>query len=115
MPTITFTKPINISTQVGDTIYSAPVVNSPGINPFGTVDMSTINVVGEITDISSHTITYNLSGSNPGIGDYIMFSKDNAVNISKLKGYYMSVTMSNNSNSPVELFSIGSEVSESSK
>ena len=44
-----------------------------------------------------------------------MFSKDRRVNNSNLKGYYAEVTFKNNADSPVELFSIGSQVVGSSK
>ena len=44
-----------------------------------------------------------------------MFEKNSQVNSSSIKGYYASVKFINHSTSEVELFSIGSEVSESSK
>ena len=44
-----------------------------------------------------------------------MFSKPIEVNESGLKGYYADVTMNNTSNKYIELFSIGSEISPSSK
>ena len=46
---------------------------------------------------------------------FIMFSKDNKVNLSSMLGYYASVTFKNDSKEKAELFSVGSEVSESSK
>ena len=44
-----------------------------------------------------------------------MFEKDKQVNSSSLIGYYAEVKFVNNSTEKVELFSIGAEVSESSK
>jgi hypothetical protein len=44
-----------------------------------------------------------------------MFSKDNKANLSSLLGYYAEVEFKNNSTDEAELFSIGSEVFESSK
>ena len=48
-------------------------------------------------------------------GGYITCSKNKSVNKSGIKGYYAEVTFKNNANSPVELFSIGSQVIGSSK
>jgi len=47
--------------------------------------------------------------------NFIMFSKDNKVNKNSLVGYYAEVKLENNSSSKAELFSIGSEITESSK
>jgi len=48
-------------------------------------------------------------------GSFIMFSKSNSVNISALKGYYAEVEFKNESSDKIELFSVGSEINESSK
>ena len=45
----------------------------------------------------------------------LLFSKDNKVNTSGLTGYFASVKMSNDSTTTSELFSLGSEVAQSSK
>ena len=48
--------------------------------------------------------------------DFIFFRKNQVVNKSGLKGYYMQTTFKNNDfENPAELFAIGSEVSGSSK
>ena len=47
-------------------------------------------------------------------GDFIMFSKYNQSD-SDVKGYYMEVKLVNNSKQKAELFSLNSEVTESSK
>jgi hypothetical protein len=44
-----------------------------------------------------------------------MFVKDSAVETSSVKGYYNKIVMKNNSKKKAELFSLSSEVSESSK
>ncbi len=50
-----------------------------------------------------------------GQGSFIMFSKDNKVNLSSALGYYASVTFKNNSTEKAELFNVGADVFESSK
>ena len=63
----------------------------------------------------------NIDENNPGggeappLGAYIMFGKDSSVNISGLTGYYADAKFENDSRGKIELFSIGSEISESSK
>jgi hypothetical protein len=46
---------------------------------------------------------------------FIMFSKDNKVNLSSVLGYYASVTFKNDSTEKAELFNVGADVFESSK
>lgn len=48
-------------------------------------------------------------------GDYISFVKDKRVNTTSLLGYYASINFVNDSKEKAELFSFGSEFSESSK
>tara|TARA_R100000995_G_scaffold84668_2_gene64185 strand:+ start:217 stop:543 length:327 start_codon:yes stop_codon:yes gene_type:complete len=104
---ITFTRNIqNISLQVGDIAY------------YVTPDPSGYNsgpeIIGKISAIGKNFI---IVPTDPGItaDDFIMFSKDKAVNNSSLLGYYAEVKLSNDSTDKVELFSIGSEVTQSSK
>ena len=49
------------------------------------------------------------------VGDYCLFVKNQVINTSSLLGYYADVKFENNSKTKVELFSVGSEISESSK
>jgi hypothetical protein len=44
-----------------------------------------------------------------------MFAKNHIVNTSGLVGYFANVRFENNSTSDAELFSVGSEITESSK
>jgi len=46
---------------------------------------------------------------------FIMFAKDSSVNLSGLTGYYAEVEIRNNSKVNAEMFSIGSEITISSK
>jgi len=50
-----------------------------------------------------------------GQGSFIMFSKDNKVNMSDMLGYYASVELRNNSTTEAELFNVGTTFFESSK
>jgi len=104
---ITFTRNIqNISLQVGDIAYYV-TPDTSGYN-------SGFEIIGKISAIGKNFI---IVPTDPGItaDDFIMFSKDKAVNNSSLLGYYAEVKLSNDSTDKVELFSIGSEVTQSSK
>ena len=79
------------------------------------------NVVklGPIVDVSyiNNTITVDLANSTvlPSTSDFIFFAKDNRANMTSLLGYYNEVEMTNNSTSKAELYSVGTEIVESSK
>tara|TARA_R110002020_G_scaffold1011_4_gene5127 strand:- start:7407 stop:7796 length:390 start_codon:yes stop_codon:yes gene_type:complete len=129
MQVLTFTFPglINISVQIGDIAYYSP------INSVGQFDTSNINNViemGEIIDIDRQANTLAVvfddvavvgpAGSPTGVlapaaGDFIMFGKNKKVNTTSLVGYYAEAQFRNNSSEKIELYSVGSIVTESSK
>ena len=113
MDTITMTFPhVNNSVQVGDTTY------------YQNHNSTDIVQMGEVTAVTSTTVTTEISGTltrpvaytnanNPG--SFILFSKNNTSNTSALRGYYAEVKMSNDDSTQCELYTVGSEVFESSK
>ena len=117
LQTLSFSKPINISAQVGDFVYYTPLnILSTGVEVQG--NLSNVVQLGPITALSSLTVTVMVDDANialPQPDDFIMFGKDKTVNTSSLVGYYADVKFINNSTEEVELFSVGSEVFESSK
>jgi len=115
---LTFGQEINGLLQVGDTVFAC----SPSANG----DFSYVTSVDNITKIgtcssintSTNSIevdTGSLSFPLPTSGNFILFSKDNGVNMSSLIGYYAEVKFINNSKTEAELFSVGAQVVESSK
>ena len=113
--TISFTFPtINTSAQVGDTAYYSPYTTTGGFN---NATLGSTVMLGPIMSIVGNVVTvqYDTALSNPQSGDYISFAKDKRVNTSSLLGYYASVNFVNNSVQKAEIFSVGSEISESSK
>tara|TARA_R100001129_G_scaffold157447_1_gene120889 strand:+ start:14238 stop:14624 length:387 start_codon:yes stop_codon:yes gene_type:complete len=124
--TLTFSNDINTSAQVGDTAY---FVNStsPPLYDFGMQGQnSDIIELGPITDIiittsnniTKYSIKVLVSGNvvqpTPN-QSLILFSKDNAVNMSSPLGYFAKAKVVNNSKIKSEIFSISCEVFESSK
>jgi hypothetical protein len=118
--TITFPNPINVSVQVGDTAYY--MANSQALGTHTHSNQSDIVQIGEIIAIDQATNTITCfwnpnpaSASPPLVGTFIMFSKDNEVNLSSMLGYYAEIKFKNNSPNKAELFSVGCEIFESSK
>jgi len=101
----------NSSLQVRDKAWKSV----PDANGFGSEKI----LIGEITEIGSDQGLGYIKIDNPLTSvdpdNFIMFSKDNKVNKNSLIGYYAEVKLENNSSSKAELFSIGSEITESSK
>ena len=128
---LTFTSPLNASLQIGDIAYFAPTVvsggfttaNLSGVIAFGIVS-AIINPLGLLPgpiivqvyhDNSTGGPPQPACAGSPLVCDFIMFGKDKIVNSSSLIGYYADVKFVNDSDQKVELFSVGSEVVESSK
>jgi len=108
---------LNVSAQVGDIVYFTP--NGTPLGGFDNAEVSGTSVLGPIVSISGNSITIEYDNaivtSGPMKGDFISFVKDKRVNTSSLLGYYASVNFVNNSTGKIELFSVGADVSESSK
>ena len=129
---ISFSNKINKSLQVNDYVYAVSA---------GADAVSATDLVGRVSEVRNANFTadteelvQDTNGVNPGeenyietkqaitgankvpsAGDFIMFRKDNRVNNCSLKGYYAEVTLTNTDTSKKELFSLGSEITESSK
>jgi len=122
--TLSFNNPVNASLQIGDVVYYSIITSS---GTFATVLPSNTILFGTVSDISTDGLSIDVvyeddadgdgivDVSPPGVNDYISFAKDKQVNSSSLVGYYAEAKFINNSKEKAELFSVGSEVSESSK
>ena len=119
---LTFSNSLNSSLQVGDIVYYSTLTNTPN-SGFSTSVTGGMTKLGTVISMSINPIQVNVlytdvanGGVNPpSDGDYIMFEKDKQVNSSSLIGYYADIKLVNNSKEDITLFSLGSEVSESSK
>ena len=118
--TLTFTHDINTSVQVGDTAYYTKSFSVLGTHTHS--NQNDIVQIGEITAIDkvNNTITClfnpNPTGAAPpNSNDFIMFSKDNKVNLSSLTGYYAEAQFVNDSTVEAELFAVSTDVYSSSK
>ena len=135
---ITFTNEINTSVQNGDNLYlrifaAEAVKDNNNIEVTSAVTAVENILVGKIENLSSKTIdveadsNFTISDLTAELADtdiqplnysdvsFFSFHKNNNLNVSNVKGYFAKVKMSVTSSSKKELFSIGSEVSVSSK
>tara|TARA_R100000935_G_C2759410_1_gene133002 strand:- start:31 stop:597 length:567 start_codon:yes stop_codon:yes gene_type:complete len=122
---LTFDYDLNKSLQIGDAVWYAHTTTS-GSHEVASTNNNDFLFLGTVIDISNQykksTIDVSYSGfdlpQDLGLelkGAFIMFSKDKAVNSAGLKGYYAELEFVNNSKKKIELFSVGSEVVQSSK
>ena len=110
MITLNFNTHLNISLQAGDMLYSSTIDNN---NAYNIAD--NIKQIGTADIINNNSIIVNNEINTPNNLDYIMFAKNQVINTSSLLGYYASVKFENNSQEKIELFSVNSEITESSK
>jgi|TARA_R100001510_G_scaffold55836_1_gene60355 hypothetical protein len=112
------------SLQIGDIAYYCDPQTSAGFD----VQQDNLVKIGRILSINNSTVLANgtetttltceiSSSTPPPVTDrsFIFFTKDNKVNLSSLLGYYASVRFKNNSPNAAELYTVASEISESSK
>jgi len=107
---VTIDGDLNTSIQVGDKVY----YQTPTVGTFTTLDSSSVAIVGTVESINGNVITLDAVGSLAA-DDYCMFVKNQVINMNGLSGYYAEAKFKNNSTSEAELFSVSSEVTESSK
>ena len=123
--TLTFTNTLNQSMNVGDMAYYVTpqqfggfqTGNLNNIIEFGTIvnidhTNGTIDVLWDDSDNDGDTFP---DITPPSTNDFIMFAADGRVSTSSLAGYFAEIHFVNNSTEKAELFSVGSEVFESSK
>jgi len=106
--TLIFPEPIQVSVQVGDTAYFTNDANGKIISLIGLI---------KAIDYSNNSITCEINPADPrpSLTSFILFSKTNSANINSLTGYYLNAQLKNNSLGYAEMFSVGTEVFESSK
>lgn len=108
------TNPQLTGVMVNDSVY---YIDSSVTN----ADMNNIVSIGTVSGFSGSgpyimsVDTGSLNFNMPTANDYVFFSKNNEINMSEVLGYYAEVKLVNDSTEEAELFSVGSEISESSK
>ena len=119
MATITIKNGINnTSLQIGDVAYYIPnnaISNTGDIYHSNDISFNSTYRVGTISGITSNSIIINNPNVVPAANDFIMFRKNENVNNTSLIGYYAEVKLINDSTEEAELYSLSSDIAESSK
>ena len=117
---ITFNEDINISLSLEDTIYYVVFDNIGDGDVIDSDDLEEYSL--EIKSIGKNTIT--VAHDNVQVppvanifeqGDFVLFKKNSLFNKSGVTGYYAEATFTNNAKGKAELFSVSSQINESSK
>lgn len=133
---LTFMHEINVSVQIGDTVYFVPTnpVGLAGANgnwastttPHMSNARENVIEIGPVQNITPWDGSVSIIQADyaddisaqygpPQPADFIMFSKDNKANLSSLLGYYAMAEIRNNSTEKAEMFGIAADFVESSK
>lgn len=103
--TLTFVNPLPATLATGDIAWYLDISAGTEVK------------MGPVTSISGLTIVINaaVGVSPPSSGDFIFYVKDPIGKVGQLKGYYAEIQFRNNTTKYAELFSVGTEIFESSK
>ena len=116
MPNITLTFDyLNETVSVGDTVYYASTTSSGGFNVQS--DINEVIKMGPVSSISGNSIVVDCADNVdvPTTTDFILFSKDNAQQLSSIVGYYAEIKLKNDSTEKAEIFRVAMSAVESSK
>ena len=104
---INFLEKVNVSVQVDDVLYYSYVTPGGQASP---IEIGPITAVGDkFVEVASNTAPTFVNDQT-----FFMFKKP-VHNNESIKGYFAEARLSTTSTDKVELFSIGSEVTQSSK
>lgn len=89
--------------------------NSGGTKLVGTVTSITGDADTTLTRdvVNINTAPNGVTTFDPSVGNFMFVAKDISSESRGIRGYYCSITLSNDSTAPVELFSVGSEAVKS--
>jgi hypothetical protein len=100
--------------EVTSTMRTVPDPVSGLVRPYpDNPEISYLNLTSSGGPVTGECTQVPAAPCDPG--SFIMFSKDNKVNMSSILGYYASVELRNNSLGKAELFNVGTSFFESSK
>ena len=115
---LTFPSPINMSCQVGDIAYYVSTSSLGGFS-VGNESPILIGTVNTITDNGTTVVlVIEIEGDNAesvGTSSFVLFSKNNLVEIGSIKGYFAKTQFRNNSTKPAELHATACEIEDSSE
>lgn len=92
---------LNPSLSVGDKIFKLNEIDS------------TMSFIGTCVNVGVNSITLDMISEPVLNDDFILLSKDNRIESSMIRGYYMVVKMTSSSTDRVELFAVNTELFKS--
>jgi len=101
---IQFPTPIGSIVNIGDSLFTSTLTAGVATTPV---------LSGLIIAKTTNSVTVNVTGVAPVIGNYIVFIKNAVAESHGARGYNLEFKLENDSTSPVELFSVGSSVMKS--
>ena len=102
---ISATIQVSIKRATRGTVLGTEVINSDNLFK-----------VGEVIEINKNVVSFSGGATMPFANlDYCFFVKNQVVNMNGLGGYYAEAKFENNSKEKAELFTVSSEITESSK
>jgi len=117
--TLTFSAPLNVSCQVGDTAYFTATSTSGEFTTDGGAGLTEIGQIREVVNPTSNTPAIicdtSVASSEFGSSPFIAFGKDRSANTSSILGYYAETKFVCDDTSKAELFAINTSIFESSK
>jgi len=107
---------INTSMQVGDILYYVKAVDLTSTTADNIVKYGPIDSISRgLNEIKVIQINYQVGVNEFEQNDFLMFAKDKRANKASVSGYFASINLENSSTDKAELFTIASEIQESSK
>lgn len=103
--TVTFNNPLPTNLAITDEAWFLDVSAGEEIR------------LGTVTNISNSTVVISLipGATIPSTEDFIFYIKNPIAHVGQLKGYFAEAQFINNDTTYAEIFSVGSEIFESSK
>ena len=105
--------------SIGDVLYASTVnlLNADANNTVGyaTLDLQTIIKIGEVIGVNTNQVELKDNSGVVTAGTYIFSVKNHTIESAGMLGYYASVKFENDSKEKAEMFSVGSEITPSSK
>lgn len=105
--TLTFSNPLPEGIQVGDIVWYLNTTTNVEVE-MGPIISIINNPIGIVVDAAAGV-------APPTQSDFIFYAENPIGYLGQLKGYYAEAQFRNSSTSYAELFSVGSEIFESSK
>lgn len=105
--------PIPSEISIGDIAYKSSGGVETELGPITAISDTYVSTVLGTYPVYGIKVDTSTTGAVPIVGDFIYVVKDAVAESHGARGYFMQYTMTNTNTSPVELFSVGSNIMKS--